>query len=628
MKRDNVKWTKGVQKTICTFLFLLSASSVLTGCKPETAEESLASAAKPQETEAGKQEEPNWKELTLTAEGSAKRMVEAGGYLFFFYKDAIYCMNEKTGEKKQLRAFEKEESSGAFWVYRGGLYFDSKKKETEKNADDHGLRGLYRLDLTSGAEEHLADIKIWPRAIYASEDKLYVKGFDEMNMVYQLDSAGRTKGELSLTDTVYGRIPDGCFEVFSGILPYYAEHYGYLPVQNADCLVIADTEGGNLREITEISNTSSVLFAEDCFFALFRDGNGKTQCWRYETASLDKTLIFESETNPDLLQFADGMLYYAENRTPNLAGGKIEFYQVSAEEKQEISVPKKVFSIKEEAGMIGSCNNYGNFYVTEAAVYGQQFHCAEIYMGKADKDGGQVQLLEPALYQSPLKALGHAEGTAEELPCPCGAVTAAQLYLETLVFDGDSEAVLKMNQIIKERKMELEEEVREEVSYLEEEEIHWRAEAGSPYAETYVLPGQDAITYQSERYICIRMDGYEYSGGAHGFPFRDYFVFDRQTGERLTLADLIEIPVEELQKKAGLAFRTLAEETSFSFEAPEDLEFTVADSISYDSDFYLTENGIAFYYYPYVIAPYAAGFPEVILPYEELELKIDLETGK
>lgn len=624
MREDNVRWKKGVQNPFCIFLFLLSVSSVVTGCKTQTAAVPSVSIAETKELETGKQEEPDWKELTRTAEGSARRMVESGGYLFFFCQDAIYCMDEKTGEKRQLRRFEKEESSGAFWVYRGGLYFDSKKAESEGNAEKNGLRGLYRLDLTSGAEEHLADIKGWPTDMYASEDKLYVKGFDEMNMVYQLDSNGRTKGELSLTDTVYGLIPEGCFEVFSGLLPYYAEHCGYLPVQNADCLVIADTEGGNLREITEISNTSSVLFAKDCFFALFRDGNGKTQCWRYEADTLDKTLIFESEANPDLLQFAKETLYYAESKTPNLVGGETDFYQVAAKEKQEASAPKKVFSIKEEPGMIGSCSNYGNFYVTESAIYGQQFHDSEIYMGKTDLHGGQIQRLEPELYKSPLKALGHAEGSSEELLCTCGAVTAAQLYLEKLVFDGDSEAVLKMNQGMEERKKQLQEAAQEAVSYMEEEEIHWLAEAGHPYSETFVIPGQDAVTYQSERYVCIRMDGYEYSGGAHGFPFRDYFVFDRQTGDRLTLADITELPVEELQKKVASAFRTLAEETNFSFEAPEDLEFTVADSVSYASDFYLTETGIAFYYYPYVIAPYAAGFPEVILPYEELELNIDL----
>lgn len=610
-------------KIVLASCFLLAASTVFTGCKKETIVEPSSSVA---ETEAlaEETEEISWEELTKTAEGSADRMVESGGYLFFFYEDAIYALQEETGEQRLLKHFENEETSGTFWVYQGGLYFDSRKEGDYPSDGDNELRGLYRLDLTTGEEAHLADIKVWPTAMYASEGKLYIKSFDQMNLVYELDEKGRTRGELSPSETVYGKIPDGCFEIFFGMLPYYAEHCGYLPVQNTNCLVIADTEGENLREITEISNTSSVLFAKDCFFALFRDGNGTTQCWRYEADTLDKTLIFESETNPTLLQYKDGMLYYSENQNPNLLGSKLQFYQISAGEKKEISEASCVFSIQEEPGMIGNCRNNGNFYVTEEAIYGQQFKEYGVYIGKADKNGTEPSLLEPVLHQSPLRVLGHVEGTAEELLCKCGKVTAAQIYLEKLVFDGDSEAVQKMNQFMEEKQKQAKEAAEGVISYLEEEEIHWMAENMQPYSETFVIDGNEGVTYLDERYVCIRMDGYEYSGGAHGFPYRNYFVFDRETGEQLTLADITETPVEELQSLVGSAFRTLAEETNFSFESPEDLEFTVADSVSYDSDFYLTEKGVAFYYYPYVIAPYAVGFPEVVIPYEELELKIDL----
>ena len=46
------------------------------------------------------------------------------------------------------------------------------------------------------------------------------------------------------------------------------------------------------------------------------------------------------------------------------------------------------------------------------------------------------------------------------------------------------------------------------------------------------IDGDDAITYLDDHYVCVRADGYEYTGGAHGTPFRQYFVFDRETGAR------------------------------------------------------------------------------------------------
>ena len=85
-----------------------------------------------------------------------------------------------------------------------------------------------------------------------------------------------------------------------------------------------------------------------------------------------------------------------------------------------------------------------------------------------------------------------------------------------------------------------------------------------------------------------------------------------------------ELTKEQTEELAIAAFRELAEKTNFAFESPEDLEHTVADGISYESPFYLSETGVVFYYAPYEIASYAEGFPEVTIPYSELEMRIEL----
>lgn len=647
MKKDRFRRGRKVRAAaVFAVLMLLAVPISLTGCKKE---EALGTSAQALETEASAAEvsEPvDWKEATLTAEGSAERMVESGGYLFFAYGNAIHSINEATGEMKTLRTFEEGETSGAFWVYKGGLYYDSSKEEvTEAEAagqpdgaekpEEAGrtgypgqqgeFYGLYRMDLETGEEEHLADLMARPTAIYASGDVLYIRGF-HMNIVYALDENGKTKGELSPTETVYGQIPDGCMELFSGMLPYYVEHCGYMPVQNENCLVIADADGSNPRKVDEITNTSSVLFAEDCFFAMFSDGSGQTQCWRYEADTLEKKLVFESLTNPYPVQYRDGILYYMESKIPNIVGSETDFCQVAADVKTAGSEKSElVVSVKEEPGMTGDYTYFGNFYAAKDAVYCQQFKDYGIYIGKVRKAGEEAECLEPVLYQSPIQVLGHVEGDFEVILCDCGKYTAAQVYTEKMVFDGEGEAAEKMNRIMEERRKLVTDSVREALSYMDEdEEIHWMAENSQPYSVTFVINGSDGITYLDENYVCIRTDGYEYSGGAHGMPNREYFVFDRNSGERLTLADIVETPVEDLQKLVGTAFRKLAEETSFSFESPEDLEFIVSDSVSYDSPFFLTEEGVGFFYTPYEIAPYAAGFPEVVIPYEALDVKIGI----
>ena len=39
-------------------------------------------------------------------------------------------------------------------------------------------------------------------------------------------------------------------------------------------------------------------------------------------------------------------------------------------------------------------------------------------------------------------------------------------------------------------------------------------------------------------YLTVDYSGYEYTGGAHGYPYRSHYLFDLTTGEEKTLADL------------------------------------------------------------------------------------------
>ena len=292
--------------------------------------------------------------------------------------------------------------------------------------------------------------------------------------------------------------------------------------------------------------------------------------------------------------------------------------------------------------MTNDFSMYGNFYVTGNQAYCQQFKDYGVYLGEKTLDdaaGGEATLLEPVLFQSPIRELGHVEAQSETLKSADGSRELGSVYAERLVFDGEGDAVEAMNQTMQELQasvlsaartdsMNLDTEMSidtAETDGSEEEVLPQEADAAQPiYSMALTIDGDDAITYLDDHYVCVRADGYEYTGGAHGTPFRQYFVFDRETGARLSLSDVVENPVEELQAKVGAAFRELAEKTNFAFESPEDLEHTVADGISYESPFYLSETGVVFYYAPYEIASYAEGFPEVTIPYSELEMRIEL----
>ena len=131
------------------------------------------------------------------------------------------------------------------------------------------------------------------------------------------------------------------------------------------------------------------------------------------------------------------------------------------------------------------------------------------------------------------------------------------------------------------------------------------------------------VFYLDENYLSFMQYGYDDWGGAHGMPYRTGFTFDLNTGERLFLADVIGNSEEELKEIVTAYF---AEDiNAFPQGYWEDAVDTVTKYTTLESDFYLTEDGICFYFAPYYLSTYAAGFQSKIIPYEEFEIKIPLK---
>ena len=120
---------------------LLAGSLLLAGCQKEKPAQPEETKAEAMETEA-EEETADLRTATETAQGDALRMVESGGRLFFKYRDGIYMIEEESGEMTELCRFADARENGAFWVYRGGLYFD---RHQVKEGEDEPSVGPLRL---------------------------------------------------------------------------------------------------------------------------------------------------------------------------------------------------------------------------------------------------------------------------------------------------------------------------------------------------------------------------------------------------------------------------------------------------------------------------------------------------
>lgn len=134
------------------------------------------------------------------------------------------------------------------------------------------------------------------------------------------------------------------------------------------------------------------------------------------------------------------------------------------------------------------------------------------------------------------------------------------------------------------------------------------------------------FAYKDARYISFVQSEYEYWGGAHGMPYWVGFTFDLQTGDELFLPDIVDNSEEELKEIVTRYFEEMINQAPENFW--DDAVDTVNETAGFESSFYLTEEGITFYYGPYDLACYAAGFQSVTIPYGEFDMKIELEKVK
>lgn len=125
------------------------------------------------------------------------------------------------------------------------------------------------------------------------------------------------------------------------------------------------------------------------------------------------------------------------------------------------------------------------------------------------------------------------------------------------------------------------------------------------------------ISLLSDQYLSVLAEGYEYAGGAHGMPFRTAHIFDLETGEQVKGESLFDVSEEQFRERKLEAYSELIAQDEEEIYWQNAIS-VVEENTDFDSGYYLTENGVTFYYEPYALAPYAAGYVEATVPYEKL----------
>ena len=126
-------------------------------------------------------------------------------------------------------------------------------------------------------------------------------------------------------------------------------------------------------------------------------------------------------------------------------------------------------------------------------------------------------------------------------------------------------------------------------------------------------------------YLTVDYSGYEYTGGAHGYPYRSHYLFDLTTGEEKTLADLYQGSVDEFKDiVAQYSVQNWKDNPDpyFGWDSEDAAYADLYDNASLDMLMRYGTDGIVIEYSPYEYGPYASGYIGVEIPYEALNINL------
>lgn len=167
--------------------------------------------------------------------------------------------------------------------------------------------------------------------------------------------------------------------------------------------------------------------------------------------------------------------------------------------------------------------------------------------------------------------------------------------------------------------------VQQEFESFQDSAIKSAEEAKEVYADFPDMPHPWStqqtynVTSVEEDYLSLSCDFYIYSGGAHGMYGTYGKVFDRKTGEEVSLADFVEQSGTEMEAIHTYLIneckRKQNEEGVFMWD---DYEEVIRNDVAVDGSWYLTKDNLVIVAGVYTLASYADGEFTFEIPRDEL----------
>ena len=126
------------------------------------------------------------------------------------------------------------------------------------------------------------------------------------------------------------------------------------------------------------------------------------------------------------------------------------------------------------------------------------------------------------------------------------------------------------------------------------------------------------VQLYSGNLLIYRIDYNEYTGGAHGIYMTTYLNMDLRTLSPIRLDDLFVSDYKEALTDL-LWNQLMADNKVTTRQELEDMGYASTGDLEPTENFYLSKEGITFYYNVYEITPYVMGATKITLPYDVMQ---------
>lgn len=424
------------------------------------------------------------------------------------------------------------------------------------------------------------------------------------------------------SDTPYQYMPEGYREFDCLTVPESYKRFGrlLLPIDQERRLAVFDPEIGNGKIGTLIPIKGFVEAANDELLLDMACERGINYLYLVDGTSLTSKLLGKYEDDYLHILGMDSEYIYAEMKKwlewpDETEEEQHSYYRISLKTGDR----EELFTLNEMDGWSQACfyPYMTQVFFREGYIYYGEWRDYKMYLMRRNTEAPeQEEVLGEAYYDSGISRIGKVESYKKNFYSQSDpGVLLSKADFDRLVVDERFSGAGEVNRYLEKVQEDAVTSIKKEAEQLEHE-------VGSlPEHHAYSHSGRvSEIYYFDGTYVSFCQSEHDYWGGAHGMPYWRSLTFNLETGKKLVLEDVIDNSGEELRDIITRYFGELVGKNPDAYWC--DAVSQVRETAGYDTGFYLTRDGIRFYYPPYALACFAAGFQEVTIPYAEFKMKI------